>query len=224
MEPLCWAPSKHLKSRGQEPLPKSAIFYLPSLFPAPLTFWTLSICPHLGHPHPHAGPVKCHSSNQLPPGLPDFSVWLALTLPSPGADLPRALTHVSFLAPARCPQPQPVTAHSHRHVEPQVLATRTRALQLQSEPSLGLASVPLFLPLVGDREETDWGHKTHQVFNRWLSENGMPTQQLAAAGSMVAGLRQRPRERWLGGPADCHVVCGSPDGRTKSWALAATPE
>lgn len=163
---------------------------MPSLFPAPLTFWTLSICPHLGHPHPHAGPVKCHSSNQLPPGLPGFSVWLALTLPSPGAALPRALTHVSFLAPACCPQPQPVAARSHCHVEPQVLAMRTGPLQLQSEPSLRLASVPLFLPLVGDREETDWGHKTHQVFNRWLSENGMPTQQLAAACSMVAGLRK----------------------------------
>lgn len=55
----------------------------------------------------------------------------------------------------------------------QVLATRNTATAIAKSEAASDWSVFLYsLPWRQMREETDWELKTHQVFNRWLSEKG----------------------------------------------------
>lgn len=179
-----------------------------SLFPLPTNFLDSY---HLSHISDILTPTLDLWSITMVPGrilaFPITSLCLSLTLPSTDTDLLRqwALAQVRFLVPG--PQSSsPICGCTYPLLMPetQVLATRKTAvatanLSPHSEWSVFLYSFPWWQI----REETDWGLKTHQVFNRWLSEKGFQiTCQHSSLYSiqptaciMAFGLKEKPRER-----------------------------
>lgn len=146
-----------------------------SLFPDPTNFLDSY---HLSHISDILMPTLGLWSITLIPGclqaFPITSLCLALPLLSTDTDLlgQQALAQVRFLVPAPCP-PSSIYGCTHPLLMPetQVLATRktataTVSLSPHSDWSVFLYSFPWWQM----RKETDWGLKTHQVFNRWLSE------------------------------------------------------
>lgn len=147
-----------------------------SLFPAPTSFLDSYLSHILDMLIPILSPwsISVVAGRFLAVSL--TSLRLALTLPSTEADLlwQWAVAQVRLLVPAHCPFFLTYgCTHPWLVPETQVLATRKTAIVIaKSELSCDWSVFLYSFPWWQMREETDWGLKTHQVFNRWLSEKG----------------------------------------------------